>query len=274
MAPQQTPDEFEDDVEDELDDEEVDDDEDETTLDDTEEAVAQLPDDLDEDEQKAVADIDATERVMNIIGDIVGGLNAASHASMDWLDVAGNAAALLSFEDVVSVMQATREGSDVGAWVDGDLLVGMMVSTSESSVSGLIEKVAAATGRSVAELRQRHDCSKFWPPSIRRTILTKEGAETLSWSHFDRARRGLEFEDACDLVESALTSGWSVRAMEAERMSKREAISGVQKDALTRKVEFAINALRSLTKEESVPPDLLNSAFKMIEKLEAYRATR
>jgi len=211
--------------------------------------------------------------ILDVLHTIVDGQRQTASAFGQWLDIANEAPYRLDYETQISVLQSTREGEDVAAWVTGHMLVGLMEGQEYSSGTKMLEQVATATGRTVADLRQKYDTAKYWSPKVLKAILEHDDAQFLSWSHFDRARRGMETAEAEALVQDALDNTWSVREMERVRMERRDVAKGTSRDHLERKLEFAINALYSLLKEP-VPAAIASEAQLFLTSLENFRASR
>jgi hypothetical protein len=68
--------------------------------------------------------------------------------------------------------------------------------------------LAAHSGYTRDGLRERVECSAFWEKGSRRWN------NSVTWSHYNRARRGFDFEEACDLLEKAEAETWSVAEFE------------------------------------------------------------
>jgi hypothetical protein len=112
------------------------------------------------------------------------------------------------FETVVERLRELRSVDDASRWTAGDVVVAYVGQVEHSEIGDTLNALAAHSGYTRAGLRERYDCSKYWRPETRRwnTFAT--------WSHYNRARRGFEFEDACDLLEVAEKSAMSVAAFE------------------------------------------------------------
>lgn len=67
----------------------------------------------------------------------------------------------------------------------------------DDDTAGTIASLAAHSGFERGGLRERYHCSLFYPTSLRRWD------NVVSWSHFNRARRGVDIETACDHLEWA-----------------------------------------------------------------------
>jgi len=119
------------------------------------------------------------------------------------------------YESTVERLRLLRESDDESRWAAGDWVLeflGLPLSERTDGVAKalpeLLASLAADSGFGRAGLRERYHCSAFWPKETRgwNTVVT--------WSHFNRARRGFDFETACDLMERAEQRGWSVAQFE------------------------------------------------------------
>lgn len=218
------------------------------------------------DDAQVVAEGDPVyEHIVDVLFTIVNGQQQAAGAFGDWLDVAEEANSRLPYEMKVAALQTTREGEDTNAWVAGYIVDGMVAGSKHGQKEKMYEDLARDTGRSVHDLRAKADTASFWPPHIVKTLMDKDEARVLSWSHFDKARRGLELAEAEAMLTKAIDNSWSVRQFEAERLNARN----TGKTMEVKKAEFAIRALMSLGKE-NYPGTINGNAIGLISQLEAY----
>lgn len=219
--------------------------------------------------------------VFDTLKEVLDGNQMVSAAFSRWLDIAEQAPNEMEWETALAVISAAREGTDVNAWVVGYTAASKIEDTEYGKKEEVLADLAAKTGHSVHDLRAKVDTARFWPPSIVKALLEKDGAEMLSWSHFDRARRGLEFEEACELIEESASSGWSVRQMERDRMRRRNKAQGKQDDPLLKKAKAFMSRAEAFfnesQREGGVDAEILGKvaeAYNLVEKWASARESQ
>lgn len=114
-----------------------------------------------------------------------------------------------SFEDTTAVLAGLRENDDRSRWVAGDVVVAFLGSSehADDDTASTIASLAAHSGFERGGLRERYHCSLFYPVGVRLW-------EIASWSIYNRARRAVDLETACDHVEWADKRSASVARFE------------------------------------------------------------
>src|SRR3990167_9954186 len=87
-------------------------------------------------------------------------------------------------EDVIEALRLVRESDDANRWQAGDLVAAWLEQVGHGRRKSEMIRAAAAAGYTYAGLRERLDCSNFWPWAARRWPV--------AWSFYNRARRGVE----------------------------------------------------------------------------------
>lgn len=165
-----------------------------------------------------------------------------------WLAVADEVTAKVPYETAAATIQQTGEGEDVIHWVHGYVVRGMVAGEPHGKKLALLRSLARDTNRSEGELREKSDCAEFYPPFVVKAYLDKDSEGLLSWSHFNRARRGMDMPGAQALLDDALEHGWSVARLEAERLKRLSPgeEDDEEQDSTMNKLNMAINALGQL----------------------------
>ena len=179
-----------------------------------------------------------------------------------WNRVAGQVANELSYEDSVTFGMALRESHDLEAFVLGDLaLISMGVDHGEKGKK--LSNFASAIGMSFHALRERADTAAFYPPVVRMEIMPDPSLTSLTWSHFNRARRGRELDEARLLLAKAEADTLSVTQME---------ILGKQGDKTESALEEIVEVPQGAGKSGELKDynDILNDIVQMTNDL-AYR---
>jgi hypothetical protein len=156
-------------------------------------------------------------------------------------------------EDVLEVLRLLRENDDKSRWAAGDVCVACMGQVEQGQRMDYLRSLAAGSGFAYAGLRERWDTASFFPPEIR--IWN----HTVCWSHYSRARRGHDFETACNILERSEMRAWSVAQLDrflaryrrltgrAERIDVESEIGKAHR-ALTRALrgQMSVNTRRHL----------------------------
>lgn len=182
-------------------------------------------------------------KLLDIALKIATGANAIEKVLPEWLEIADEASATMEYEIATGIVANAGAGEETLSWVVGDVVKGQVDRAMHGKKSQVLADIARDTNHSVSELREKMDCAAFWPPHVRKTIMAR-GGMPLTWSHFNRARRGMELATALSLLEKAVDHGWSVGKMGAEvnaklakartKTKKGDAdVNGLIEDALT-----------------------------------------
>jgi hypothetical protein len=95
-----------------------------------------------------------------------------------------------TFEEVTEALAVIREKDDENHWLAGDVSAAWLSGVEHGRRVAEIGLLADSSGYTYAGLRERIDCSMYWPVDMR------EQFRALPWSAFNRARRGAELEEA------------------------------------------------------------------------------
>lgn len=195
--------------------------------------------------------------VLTALTDVVEGSKKVKDVLDLWNTIADEAINYVDRGIITTVLQQGREGSDAWRWVAGDLLRGYLKDATHGKKMELLSELARETGLTDNQARAYLDVAEYWAPQIRQAIQEKHPENTLAWSHFNRARRGLEAEEARKLVEDAADNNWSVRAMESRRLALTKegepSPDGSFEDTLRSRVDFATRGANSLKSLLSSP---------------------
>ena len=93
-----------------------------------------------------------------------------------------------TFEEVTEALAVVRGADDGNRWRSGDLAAAWLAQVVDGQKNIELGRLANASGYSYHSLRERHDCSVFWPKRNRRWKC--------AWSYYNRARRGVDLKGA------------------------------------------------------------------------------
>lgn len=170
-----------------------------------------------------------------------------------------------SEEDVLETLRHLREGDDYSRWAAGDVCVARMEQVEHGKRGAYLKSLASGSGFTQAGLRERWDTSAFFPPEMRLWN------HTVVWSHYSRARRGNDFETACNILEHSEKRAWSVARLDLflSRLRKRQGRS--PRINVVAEVEKAHKALERALRGEM--PDAARLHLKMA-KMEVERGMK
>lgn len=209
--------------------------------------------------------ISESDELLDILHQISKGARALEDVFPQWLQQVAGLQRNIDYETAVGIAQHSKAGEDVTHWVVGDIAVAMMENADHGEKMDLLNRYAGDTGYSQAEMREMHGTAKFWPPHVRKAIMDADQEKLLSWSHFNRARRGLELEDAADAIELAYQRNWSVAQLEAHIQD--EHAKKTPEDKRRNKIKMAVHALGMLS-GIGLPEDIVNDAKNLRHRLE------
>lgn len=165
-----------------------------------------------------------------------------------------------AFDDVVNVLQSVRESEDVTAWHIGDVVLAYVGQFKRGHQGVELERLAHATGYTRAALRERKDTSGFYPAE------TRGYGPAVSWSHFNRARRGHTLAQAQEWLDKAEELTWSVAELEYQ-IAKAEGKADPE-PSFDDLVNKAADALREALELRGVAQARRQAAQTALEALE------
>lgn len=112
-------------------------------------------------------------------------------------------------EDVIEALRLVREGDDKNKWLAGDMAVAWLSQVEHGKQKDELASLAEGAGYTYSGFRERHDCSNFWPPAARQW---QEGV--ITWSHYNRARRGTDYAGAVERMKHADANSLTVVAFD------------------------------------------------------------
>jgi hypothetical protein len=188
---------------------------------------------------------DEPRDILKVLYTFVQGSKQVSGVFDDWLEVAEEVSARLDYETAVAVGMQGREGQDVQRWIIGKMGAAMTEGTQHGQKRQVLNDYAKDIGVSISTLDEWVDTARFWPPPILKALREKYGDMIPPWTMFNRARRGLNLEDAVTMVELAAANAWSVSKMEAEKAKRKgkDSDDDVREIALNR----CISSLKNLS---------------------------
>lgn len=205
--------------------------------------------------------------MLDVLAEVAHGTQKVAAVLDRFLGVANKVSQLVDYETAVGIGQQAADGSDTVKWVVGYLAVGMVGASQHGQKMDTLNQFAADCGMSQAEMREVYDTAHYFPPDIVKAVRDASPDSPPTWSHFNRARRGLEFEEACDLVMKAGKESWSVHKMESEIQAEHSKTA--TKSDQRRVVKRAISALGDLA-GKGLPKDIVDDAKSLRTKLERY----
>lgn len=165
-----------------------------------------------------------------------------------------------AFDEVVSVLQSVRESEDVTAWHIGDTVLAYVGQFKRGHQGVELERLAHATGYTRAALRDRKDTSGFYPREMRGY------GPAVSWSHYNRARRGHTLDQAQEWLDKAEELTWSVAELEYQ-IAKAEGKADPE-PSFDDLVDTAAEALRKALELRGVAQARRQTAQAALELLE------
>lgn len=120
-------------------------------------------------------------------------------------------------EEIIECLRLYREKDDRSKWQAGDVAAAWLEMVEHGSQMTELASLAEASGYVYGGLKERYDCSQFWPPESRRwgSTGTPETEESvITWSHYNRARRGTDLAGAIARLEYADSQSLTVTAFE------------------------------------------------------------
>jgi hypothetical protein len=186
------------------------------------------------------------QAILTALAEIAKGAQSMNKGFSLWLDAAEEAMAVAEYEMTVAVGQQLRESGDGGRFVVGYALVGLVGQERYGGRQKVLDDYCRDTGYTSSQVREYLDTASFWPVHTVRALMKDH--PTLTWSHFNRARRGLEMADAQEIIERAGEENWSLSRMEAAANEKKGARDKTKTDEekLRSDVAHAIRALKAL----------------------------
>ena len=203
--------------------------------------------------------------IMDVLQEIARGSRTLQEIFPVWLQHVTSLARTVDYDIAVSVAQQGKVGEDVTHWIVGDLAVAMLAGADHGTKMDVLNGFAGDAGYSQAEMREMHGTAKFWPPHVRKALLDENPARPPSWSHFNRARRGLELEEAESSMMSAAQYGWSVAQLETHIQQLRGKHTPEIKKR--NKIKMAIQSLGMLA-GIGLPESIVHEARVLRLKLE------
>lgn len=108
------------------------------------------------------------------------------------------------FEEITEALATIRQTEDGSHWDAGDLSAAWLSRFKHGDRMAEIYRLADSSGYTYAGLRERIDCSNYWPKNVRNQF------EDLAWSYWNRARRGVELPEAITRLEHVLANPMGV----------------------------------------------------------------
>ena len=180
----------------------------------------------------------------------------------------------LTREEITECLRLYREKDDRSKWQAGDVCVGWLASVEHGSRMSELASLAEASGYTYAGLRERHDCSAYWPKPKR---LWTDGV--IGWSHYNRARRGVDLNEACARMEHAEDNGLTVTAFDKWLKWERSNISTAPAP-LPAAVQTVASAVADLRDRTDLPPmakpivaAMFDAAYKLMAVCDAFKQT-
>ncbi len=112
-------------------------------------------------------------------------------------------------EEIIELLRLQRETDDESKWVVGDTCQAWLANVEHGQRMSELASLADASGYTYSGLRERHDNSAYWAHGSRKW----EGG-VITWSHYNRARRGVELPEAIERMEHADQNSLTVVAFE------------------------------------------------------------